>query len=55
MGPPHWSTATGAGNRGRKPCKSDPEDDAGATVILASGKYAGFNHSHLTEVLRRQG
>ncbi len=24
--------------------------DGAATVILASGKYAGFNHSHLTEV-----
>ena len=27
-----------------------------ATVILASEKYAGFNHSHLTEVLaEREG
>ena len=46
----------GWGNRGRKPCKSDPEDVAGATVILASGKYSGFSHSRLTEVLaEREG
>ena len=44
------------GNRGRKPRNSLPEDVAAATVILASKKYAGFNHSHLTEVLtEREG
>ena len=44
------------GNRGRKPRNAVPEDVAAATVILASEKYAGFNHSHLTEVLaEREG
>ena len=42
--------------RGRKPRNSVPKDVAAAAVILASGKYAGFNHSHLTEVLaEREG
>ena len=44
------------GNRGRKPRNSVPEDVAATTVILASEKYVGFNHSHLTEVLaEREG
>ena len=44
------------GNRGRKPRNAVNEDVATAVVILASGKYAGFNHSHLTEVLaEREG
>ena len=44
------------GNRGRKPGNAIPEDVAAAAVLLASGKYAGFNHSHFTEVLaEREG
>ena len=44
------------GNRGCKPRNSVPEDVAAAAVILASGIYTGFNHSHLTEVLaEREG
>ena len=44
------------GNRGRKPRNAVPKDVAAATVVLASEKYAGFNHSHLTEVLaEREG
>ena len=44
------------GNRGRKPRNSVPEDVVATTVILASEKYVGFNHSHLTEVLaEREG
>ena len=50
------AAALAHGNRGRKPRNSVPEDVAAAAVILASGKYAGFNHSHLTEVLaEREG
>ena len=50
------AAALAHGNRGRKPRNSVPEDVAGAAVVLASGKYAGFNHSHLTEVLaEREG
>ena len=45
------AAALAHGNRGRKPRNTVPEDVAGAAVVLASGKYAGFNHSHLTEVL----
>ena len=44
------------GNRGRQPRNAVNEDVATAVVILASGKYAGFNHSHLTEALaEREG
>ena len=44
------------GNRGRKPRNAVPEDVAAAAVILAGEKYAGFNHSHFTEVLaEREG
>ncbi len=51
-GPPHWSTAT----EDASPRTAVNEDVATAVVILASEKYAGFNHSHLTEVLaEREG
>ena len=44
------------GNRGRKPHNATPEEVAAAAVILASGKYVGFNHSHFTEALaEREG
>ena len=44
------------GNRGRQPRNAIPEETASAVVMLASGKYAGFNHSHLSEVLaEREG
>ena len=44
------------GNRGRKPRHSIPEEVAAVVVILASEKYAGFNHTHLSEVLaEREG
>ena len=50
------AAAPSHGNRGRQPRNAVPEDVAAAVVILASGKYAGFNHSHLTEVLaEREG
>ena len=39
------------GYRGRKPRNSVPEEVAAAAVILASEKYAGFDHSHFTEIL----
>ena len=50
------AAALAHGNRGRKPRNSLPENVAANAVILASGIYAGFNHSHLTEVLaEREG
>ena len=45
------AAALSHGNRGRQPRNTVPEETAAAVIILASEKYAGFNHSHLTEVL----
>ena len=42
------------GNRGRQPRNAVPQETASAVVMLASGKYAGFNHSHLSEVLEER-
>ena len=50
------AAALSHGNRGRQPRNAVPEEIAATVIILASGKYAGFNHSHLTEVLaEREG
>ena len=44
------------GNRGRRPHNAVPEDAAAAVIELAGNKYAGANHTHLTELLRdREG
>ena len=44
------------GNRGRSPSHSTPEDIRIKVLALATGKYAGLNHSHLTEILaEREG
>ena len=44
------------GNRGHKPPNSVPEATAAKVVDLARGRYAGLNHSRLTEVLaEREG
>ena len=44
------------GNRGRKPRNTLPEAAAAVVVVLAGERYAGFNHSHFTEVLaEREG
>ena len=39
------------GNRGRKPVNALPVELRERVVSLAGAKYAGFNHSHLTEKL----
>jgi len=39
------------GNRGRQPANALPAEVKEKVVLLAGGKYAGFNHSHLTEKL----
>ena len=39
------------GNRGRKPAHAASDEIREQVVALATGKYAGFNHSHLTEML----
>ena len=44
------------GNRGRSPSHSTPEDIRLKVLALATGQYAGLNHSHLTEILaEREG
>ena len=42
------------GNRGRRPHNAVLESEAAAVVRLASAKYAGTNHTHLTELLRER-
>ena len=42
------------GNRGRRPHNAIPEVAAAAVVKLASNGYAGANHTHLTELLRKR-
>ena len=50
------AAALSHGNRGRQPRNAVPEEIATTVIILASEKYTGFNHSHLTEVLaEREG
>jgi transposase len=39
------------GNRGRTPARRLPDELREQVVRLAQGKYAGFNHQHLTEKL----
>ena len=45
------AAALSHGNRDRQPRNTIPEEITDAVIILASEKYAGFNHSHLSEVL----
>ena len=39
------------GNRGRRPHNAIPSAEAAAVVELATGRYEGANHTHLTELL----
>ena len=44
------------GNRGRRPHNAIPSAEAAAVVELATGRYEGANHTHLTELLsEREG
>ena len=45
------AAAVAHGNRGHKPRNTVPEATAAVVVVLAGERYAGFNHSHCTEVL----
>ena len=50
------ATALAHGHRGRKPPNSTPETVATAAVHLARTRYAGANHTHLSELLsEREG
>ena len=48
------AAALAHGNRGRRPHNAVLESKAAAVVRLASAKYAGTNHTHLTELLRER-
>ncbi len=44
------------GNRGRRPSTATSPETQEQVTALAKGRYAGFNHSHLTELLaEREG
>lgn len=45
------ASAIAHGNRGRAPANSTPIDIGKKVVFLARTSYAGFNHTHLTEML----
>ena len=45
------ATALAHGNRGRRPHNAIPSAEAAAVVELATGRYEGANHTHLTELL----
>ena len=50
------ATALAHGNRGRRPHNAIPSAEAAAVVELATGRYEGANHTHLTELLsEREG
>lgn len=38
-------------NRGRRPANATPEEIRFKVITLARGRYTGFNHTHLTELL----
>ena len=48
------AAALAHGNRGRGPHNAIPAAEAAAVVELASQRYEGANHTHLTELLRER-
>ena len=44
-------TALNHGNQGRTPAHATPPEVRDRIIELATGKYAGFNHTYLTELL----
>ena len=50
------SAALSHGNRGHRPVHALSEETGKQVIALAQGRYAGFNHHHLTELLaEREG
>ena len=50
------ASAIAHGNRGRKPATTTDASTRQRVQALAEGRYAGFNHTHLTEMLaEREG
>ena len=45
------AAAIAHGNRGRRPSTATAAEVQERVLALAQGRYAGFNHSHLTEML----
>ena len=48
------AAALAHGNRGRRPANATPDPLATDVVVLARTRYAGVNHTHLSELLRER-
>ena len=48
------AAALAHGNRGRRPANATPDPLATDVVLLARTRYAGVNHTHLSELLRER-
>ena len=48
------AAALAHGNRGRRPHNAIAPAEAAAVVELATHRYEGANHTHLTELLRER-
>ena len=48
------AAALAHGNRGRRPANATPDPLATDAVVLARTRYAGANHTHLSELLRER-
>ena len=48
------AAALAHGNRGRRPANATPSALASEAVRLARSRYAGVNHTHLSELLRER-
>ena len=48
------AAALAHGNRGRRPANATPVSLATYAVVLARTRYAGVNHTHLSELLRER-
>ena len=48
------AAALAHGNRGRRPANAAPDPLATDVVVLARTRYAGVNHTHLSELLRER-
>ena len=48
------AAALAHGNRGRRPANATPDPLATGVVVLARTRYAGVNHTHLSELLRER-
>ena len=48
------AAALAHGNRGRSPANATPSALASEAVRLARSRYAGVNHTHLSELLRER-